>query len=76
MVATLAWVSGGLGTFEGTCVAMLHLHGVAIEAALAAPLLARGFPFWLPMAPGLAIARHEMMRGTAAAGPTAAPETP
>ena len=76
MVATLAWVPGGLGTFEGTCVAMLHVHGVAIEAALAATLLARGFTFWLPMAPGLAIARREMMRGTASAGPTAGAETP
>ena len=76
MVATLAWVPGGLGTFEGTCVAMLHVHGVTIEAALAATLLARGFTFWLPMAPGLAIARREMMRGTASAGRTAGAETP
>ncbi len=74
MVATLAWVPGGLGTFEGSCVAMLHLHGVAIEAALAATLLARGFTFWLPMAPGLAIARREMMHGSA--GPTAGAEAP
>ncbi len=76
MVATLSWVPGGLGTFEGTCVAMLHVHGVAIEAALAATLLARGFTFWLPMAPGLAIARREMMRGTTTAGPTTWAETP
>jgi hypothetical protein len=76
MVATLSWVPGGLGTFEGTCVAMLHVHGVAIEAALAATLLARGFTFWLPMAPGLAIARREIMRGTASAAPTAGAETP
>ena len=76
MLATLAWVPGGLGTFEGTCVAMLHVHGVGIEAALAATLLARGFTFWLPMAPGLAIARDEMMRGTASPMPTAEAETP
>jgi uncharacterized membrane protein YbhN (UPF0104 family) len=76
MVAALSWVPGGLGTFEGTCVAMPHVHGVAIEAALAATLLARGFTFWLPMAPGLAIARREMMRGTTTAGPAAGAETP
>ena len=76
MVATLAWVPGGLGTFEGTCVAMLHVHGVAIEAALAATLLARGFTFWLPMAPGLAIARREMMTGAASLGPAAGAELP
>jgi len=60
LVATLAWVPGGLGTFEGTCVAMLHLHDVPVEAALAATLLLRGFTFWLPMLPGLALARREI----------------
>jgi hypothetical protein len=62
LVATLAWVPGGLGTFEGTCVAMLHVHGVELEAAIGATLLLRGFTFWLPMAPGSWIARHEMLR--------------
>ena len=66
VVATLAFIPGGLGTFEGTCVAMLHLHGVAVEAALAATLLLRGFTFWLPMLPGFALARRELAgrRGT------------
>jgi len=59
-VATLAWVPGGLGTFEGTCVAMLHLHGVSVEAGLAGTLLLRGFTFWLPMLPGFALARREL----------------
>ena len=71
VVASLAWVPGGLGTFEGTCVAMLHVHGVNLEAALAAVLLLRGFSFWLPMLPGLWIARREMLRGSA--GPPPAP---
>jgi len=62
VVATLAWVPGGLGTFEATCVAMLHVHGVALEPAMAATLLLRGFTFWLPMAPGLWIARREMLQ--------------
>ena len=43
----------------GTCVALLHLHGVAVETALAATLLLRGFTFWLPMLPGFALARRE-----------------
>jgi uncharacterized membrane protein YbhN (UPF0104 family) len=60
VVATLAWVPGGIGTFEGTCVAMLHSHGVSLEAALAATLLLRGFTFWLPMLPGLWLARREL----------------
>ena len=55
---------------------MLHVHGVTIEAALAATLLARGFTFWLPMAPGLAIARNEMMGGPESVGPIARAEAP
>lgn len=62
VVATLAWVPGGLGTFEGTCVAVLHGHGLGIEAALAATLLLRGLTFWLPMLPGLWLARREVTR--------------
>jgi uncharacterized membrane protein YbhN (UPF0104 family) len=65
LVSTLAWVPGGIGTFEGTCVALLHLHGVPVEVALAATLLLRGFSFWLPMLPGFALARREV--GTAPA---------
>lgn len=60
LVATLAWVPGGLGTFEGTCIAMLQLHGISLEAAAASTLLLRGLTFWLPMAPGLWLARREM----------------
>ena len=60
VVSSLAWVPGGLGTFEGTCVALLHLHGVSIETALAATLLLRGLTFWLPMIPGFALARREV----------------
>ena len=69
VVATLAFIPGGLGTFEGTCVAMLHLHGVSVEAGLAATLLLRGFTFWLPMLPGFALARREL------AGSRAGPDT-
>lgn len=68
VVATLAWIPGGLGTFEGTCVAMLHLHGVPIETALAATLLLRGFTFWLPMLPGFALAQREIAGARAGTG--------
>jgi len=69
VVATLAWVPGGLGTFEGTCVALLGSHGVGVEAALAATLLLRGFTFWLPMLPGLWLARREMAGAPASPAP-------
>jgi uncharacterized membrane protein YbhN (UPF0104 family) len=59
VVSSLAWIPGGLGAFEGTCVALLHLHGVSVEAALAGTLLLRGLTFWLPMLPGFTLARRE-----------------
>ena len=65
VVSSLTWVPGGIGTFEGTCVALLHLHGVSLEGALAATLLLRGMTFWLPMIPGFALARREARRSAA-----------
>jgi len=41
-----------------------------VEAALAATLLLRGLTFWLPMVPGLWLARREM---TAAFQPETGP---
>jgi uncharacterized protein (TIRG00374 family) len=60
MVSTLGLIPLGLGTFEATCVAMLGALGVPLEAALTATLLLRGFTLWLPMLPGLWIARREL----------------
>ena len=70
VVASLGWVPGGLGTFEATCIALLHLHGVPLEAAVAATLLLRGLTFWLPMAPGFVIAQREAARASAPATST------
>ena len=63
VVSSLSWMPGGLGAFEGSSVALLHLQGVPVEGALAATLLLRGMTFWLPMLPGFGVARRE------AAGP-------
>lgn len=62
MTATLAPVPLGLGTFEAGSVGMLRLLGVPIETAVAGTLLLRGFAFWLPMLPGLWLARREIGR--------------
>lgn len=59
VVATLSPVPLGLGTFEGTCMAMLHLMGGGVEGSLAATLILRGFTLWLPMLPGLWMIRRE-----------------
>jgi hypothetical protein len=60
MIATFGLVPLGLGTFEATCVAMLRTLGIPLEAALTATLLLRGFTLWLPMLPGLLLARQEL----------------
>ncbi len=44
-----------------TMTVLLHLFSVPLEAALASVLLLRGFTFWLPMIPGLWLARREML---------------
>jgi uncharacterized protein (TIRG00374 family) len=60
VVTTLGPIPLGLGTFEAASVATLVLGGISVEAALAATLLLRGFTFWLPMLPGLWLARQEL----------------
>lgn len=60
MVATIGVIPMGLGTFEVSCVSMLHVMGVPVEAALTATLLLRGFTLWLPMVPGMWLARQAL----------------
>lgn len=56
----VAIVPLGLGTFEATCVALLHAGRVPFHAALAGTLLLRGFTLWLPMVPGLFTAKRAL----------------
>jgi uncharacterized protein (TIRG00374 family) len=62
MAATIGPMPVGLGTFEAGSVGMLSFLGVPIEAALAATLLLRALTFWLPMLPGIWLARREFGR--------------
>jgi glycosyltransferase 2 family protein len=62
IIAMIAPSPLGLGTFEAGTTGMLVLLGMPLEAALAATILLRGFTFWLPMVPGLWIARRELGR--------------
>jgi len=61
MAATLGPVPLGLGTFEAAGIAMMRLLGITIEGALAGTLILRGLTFWLPMLPGLWLARREIV---------------
>lgn len=60
MVFTIGPIPVGLGTFEVAQVSMLHILGVSVEAALAGTIMLRGFTFWLPMLPGMWLARAEI----------------
>ena len=64
VVATIAPVPLGLGTFEGSAIAMLRVMGVPFEAALSATLLYRGFSLWIPLALGMVFSRREMKRSS------------
>src|SRR5262249_15796136 len=59
LLAILGVIPCGLGLFEGGAVAMLRWFDVPVEAGLAATLLLRAWTFWLPMVPGMWMARHE-----------------
>jgi uncharacterized protein (TIRG00374 family) len=60
LVATITIVPSGLGTFDATMLAMLHLVGVPKTQAVGAVLLFRGFTLMLPLLPGVWLARREM----------------
>lgn len=88
LAATVGVLPGGLGAFEATCVAVLVGSGTPLEDALAATVLLRGFTYWLPMLPGVILARrllrsparpadrHDARDGASARGrPSAAPSS-
>jgi len=57
ILAALAPIPMGLGSFEAGSTAMLGLLSVPVPAALAGTLLLRGFTLWLPLLPGLFLMR-------------------
>jgi uncharacterized protein (TIRG00374 family) len=61
-VATVSLLPGGVGPFEAGSVGTLRVLGVPLEVAVASTLLLRGFTLWLPMLPGLWLARREMVK--------------
>ncbi len=62
ITATVTLLPGGVGPFEAGSVGTLRLFGVHLEAAVAATLLLRGLTLWLPLLPGLWLARREMVK--------------
>ena len=60
VAGAISFLPGGLGGFEAASVAMLHVSGAPIEAALAGTLLFRGLTLWVPLLPGLILARQDV----------------
>ena len=60
IAATISPMPLGIGTFEFGIAGILVLSGLALEPAVAAAFMLRGFTFWLPMLPGLLVARREL----------------
>lgn len=62
VVAMISLLPAGLGTFDGTAIALLRAFRVPFEAAVAATVLLRGLTFILPLVPGFFFARHEAVK--------------
>jgi len=65
IVVTMGPIPMGLGSFEATSTGMLRLLGIPVEAAFTGTLLLRGFTLWLPLVPGMILARGAMKRASA-----------
>lgn len=62
IVVTLGPIPMGLGSFEATAVATLHLLGTPVEAAFAGTMLLRLLTLWLPLIPGIIMMRSGLKR--------------
>ena len=62
VVAMISLLPAGLGTFDGTAIALLRAFRVPIAAAVAATVILRGLTFILPLIPGFWLARAEAVK--------------
>lgn len=60
IAGTVSFLPGGMGSFEAGSVMTLALFKVPIEVALTSTLLLRGFTLWIPLIPGILLARNEV----------------
>src|SRR5690606_35962576 len=57
VLRSIGVIPGGLGLCEAALITTLSWAGISVPVALSATLLFRGLSFWLPMLPGLLLAR-------------------
>ena len=60
ITGTVSFLPGGMGGFEAGSVMVLILFKVPIEVALTSTLLLRGFTLWIPLMPGILLARNDV----------------
>lgn len=53
-------IPGVIGGFEAGCIATLILLGIPADGAIVATLLFRGVSLWIPLVPGLILARKDL----------------
>lgn len=63
MAGIVSFLPGGIGSFEIGCTTTLVLLGAPLEAALTGAIFLRALTLWLPLIPGLYLARKEIMFG-------------
>lgn len=56
----ITFLPGGLGGFEAGSITTLILLGVPLGEAIIATLLLRGLTLWIPLVPGLILAREDL----------------
>jgi uncharacterized membrane protein YbhN (UPF0104 family) len=76
IIVTLGPIPLGLGTFEASCTATLHLLGVPVEAAFTGTMLLRVLTLWLPLLPGMVMMRRAITQADNRAGGPHAPPAP
>ena len=59
VAGALTLLPGGIGGFEAGSIAVLVTLGIPIEVAIAATILLRGLTLWIPLIPGLILARED-----------------
>jgi glycosyltransferase 2 family protein len=62
LAGAISLLPGGVGPFEAGSVAVFGWLGVPFALAVSGTLLYRAFTLWLPMAPGVLLARRELAK--------------
>lgn len=60
MAGTVVALPGGVGGFEAASIGILNLLGIPLGAAVAATFIFRALTLWLPLVPGLILAREDL----------------